>query len=276
MKTVAHLSDIHFGSVDYAIIDPLVATIHDLAPDLVAVSGDLTQRARSREFIEARVFLDRLPKPQIVVPGNHDVPLYNVFHRFARPLKKYRRYITDDMAPLYVDEEIAVIGVNTARSLTIKGGRINEQQIAALRDKLCDLSDEIVKVVVTHHPFDLPSGNLESDLVGRATLAMKTLAECGVDVFLAGHMHLMHTGHTAARYQMPGHSALVVQAGTATSTRHRGETNSFNLIRIEGMAISVERFVWQPDELRFVAGARERFLRDGAIWRPHDPNASNG
>ena len=276
MKTVAHLSDIHFGSVDYAIIDPLVATIHDLAPDLVAVSGDLTQRARSREFIEARVFLDRLPKPQIVVPGNHDVPLYNVFRRFAQPLKKYRRYITDDIAPLYIDEEIAVIGVNTARSLTIKGGRINEQQIAALRDKLCDLSDEIVKVVVTHHPFDLPSGNLESDLVGRATLAMKTLAECGVDVFLAGHMHLMHTGHTAARYQMPGHSALVVQAGTATSTRHRGETNSFNLIRIEGMAISVERFVWQPDELRFVAGARERFLRDGAIWRPHDPNASNG
>ena len=276
MKTVAHLSDIHFGSVDYAIIDPLVATIHDLAPDLVAVSGDLTQRARSREFIEARVFLDRLPKPQIVVPGNHDVPLYNVFRRFAQPLKKYRRYITDDIAPLYIDEEIAVIGVNTARSLTIKGGRINEQQIAALRDKLCDLSDEIVKVVVTHHPFDLPSGNLESDLVGRATLAMKTLAECGVDVFLAGHMHLMHTGHTAARYQMPGHSALVVQAGTATSTRHRGETNSFNLIRVEGMAISVERFVWQPDELRFVAGARERFLRAGAIWRPHDPNASNG
>lgn len=270
MKTVIHLSDIHFGSIDETIIDPLVAMIHDLAPDLVAVSGDLTQRARTDEFVEARAFLDQLPKPQIVVPGNHDVPLYNIFRRFAQPLKKYRRYITDDIAPLYVDEEIAVIGVNTARSLTIKGGRINEQQIAALRDKLCDLGDEVVKIVVTHHPFDLPLGNLDSDIVGRATLAMKTLAECGVDVFLAGHMHLMHTGHTAERYKMPGHSALVIQAGTATSTRHRGEANSFNLIRIDGKAISVERFVWQPEILKFSSSTVEGFHSDGAVWRP-DP-----
>lgn len=268
MKTVAHLSDIHFGSIDHAIIEPLVETLHRLAPDLVAVSGDLTQRARSHQFIEARAFLDRLPKPQIVVPGNHDVPLYNVYRRFAQPLKKYRRYITDDLEPFYSDDEIAVMGINTARSLTVKGGRINEQQIAAIRDKLCGLGDEIVKIVVTHHPFDLPAGNLETDIVGRAPLAMRTLATCGADVFLAGHMHIMHTGHTATRYKTPGHSALVIQAGTATSTRHRGETNSFNVIRIDGAAIMIERMVWQTETQKFFGTTPEAFRRIGAIWTP--------
>src|SRR5882672_7941733 len=129
MRSIVHLSDIHFGRVDAAVVGPLIETINQIAPDVVAVSGDLTQRARSRQFIEARAFLDELPKPQIVVPGNHDVPLHNVFTRFARPLAKYRRYINEDLRPFYHDEELAVLGVNTARSLTIKGGRINEEQI---------------------------------------------------------------------------------------------------------------------------------------------------
>src|SRR2546426_7446331 len=122
MRTIVHLSDIHFGSVNEAIIAPLIRTINDLRPDVVAVSGDLTQRARAHQFKEARAFLDRLPKPQIVVPGNHDVPLHNVAARFFQPLRKYRRYITDDLRPFYYDDEIAVMGVNTARSLTIKEG----------------------------------------------------------------------------------------------------------------------------------------------------------
>ncbi len=268
MKTIAHLSDIHFGAIDTAIIEPLVALLGDLSPDLIAVSGDLTQRARTAQFVAARAFLDRLPQPQIVVPGNHDVPLYNVFRRFVQPLGKYRRYITDDLQPFYEDDEMAVIGINTARSLTIKGGRINKEQIATLRDKLCGLGESIAKIVVTHHPFDLPTGHLDSDIVGRAPLAMKTLAECRVDVFLAGHMHIMHTGHTAVRYKVAGHSALVIQAGTATSTRHRGEENSFNVIRIDGVNITIERFVWQPEILEFVVGTVEKFYREGGIWLP--------
>jgi 3',5'-cyclic AMP phosphodiesterase CpdA len=130
MRTLVHLSDIHFGRVDQAIIEPLINLITELKPDVVAVSGDLTQRARSQQFKEARAFLDRLPKPQIVVPGNHDVPLYNIFARFITPLDKYRQFITEDLSPFYADEEVAVLGVNTARSLTIKGGRVNEEQVA--------------------------------------------------------------------------------------------------------------------------------------------------
>src|SRR5690349_5428709 len=103
MRTLIHLSDLHFGRVDDTLIAPLIEQVHSLRPDVVVVSGDLTQRARGREFGAARRFLDSLPKPQIIVPGNHDVPLYNVFDRFARPLKKYRRYIGEDLEPAYLD-----------------------------------------------------------------------------------------------------------------------------------------------------------------------------
>src|SRR6266478_4554390 len=113
MRSIVHLSDIHFGRVDAAVVGPLIEAINQIAPDVVAVSGDLTQRARSHQFKEARAFLDSLPRPQIVVPGNHDIPLHNVFLRFAQPFRKYRRYITDEMRPFYADDEIAILGVNT-------------------------------------------------------------------------------------------------------------------------------------------------------------------
>ena len=266
MRVIAHLSDIHFGAINYDIVDPLIMAVNDAKPDLIAVSGDLTQRARSHQFIEARGFLDRLPSPQIVVPGNHDIPLYNVFRRFASPLAKYRRYITDDLQPFFMDNEIAVAGVNTTRSLTIKGGRVNEMQIAWVRSKFCDLPENIVKFVVTHHPFDLPEGHRVSDIVGRAPLAIKGLAECGADAFLAGHMHISHTGHTAARYKTPGHSALVIQAGTAASTRGRGEANSFNLIRVDGLKITIERLQWQPQTKKFEPALSESFHKQGSVW----------
>src|SRR5919106_1006446 len=258
MRTIVHLSDLHFGRVNSALLEPLRRVVREVEPDLVAISGDLTQRARSHQFQEARSFLDALPKPQIVVPGNHDIPLHNLFARFVEPLTKYKRYITDDLQPVYEDEEVAIVGVNTARSLVFKGGRINESQVSRLRDKFCSLRDGVVKAVVTHHPFDLPEGHDERDLVGRAKMAMTGLAECGADLFLAGHLHVSHTGHTR-RYNIRGHSALVIQAGTATSTRERGEANSFNLLRIAHPGIAVEKFVWNPPTTSFVVSVLEEF-----------------
>lgn len=266
MRSIVHLSDIHFGSVDPLVINPLIDAVNGLKPDLVAVSGDLTQRARSYQFEQAREFLDRLPKPQIVVPGNHDVPLHDVFSRFLKPLHKYRRYITDDLRPFYYDEEIAVMGVNTARSLTIKGGRINQNQVAWMQEKLCACDPEVVKIVVTHHPFDLPEGHHERNLLGRARMAMEALASCGADIFLAGHLHVSHTTHTATRYRIKGHSALVVQAGTAASTRGRGEANSFNVIRVDRPQIAIERLEWQPAQARFAVATTERFQHTPEGW----------
>ncbi|MDT5062242.1 MAG: hypothetical protein QOH63_2701 [Acidobacteriota bacterium] len=266
MRTLVHLSDLHFGRVDYSVLEPLVACIAEVKPDVVVVSGDLTQRARSEQFKEAKEFLDRLPSPQIIVPGNHDVPLHNAYARFFQALDKYKRYITDDLEPFYADEEIAILGINTARSLTIKYGRINEEQVAAIRERMCALKDEVTKVIVTHHPFDLPEGHDEDELVGRAQLAMEAMAKCGADVLLAGHLHVSHTGHSSARYKIAGHSALIVSAGTATSTRGRGETNSFNVIRIKHPFINVERLSWQPERASFAPSSTEHFKHTPDGW----------
>ncbi|MCL4402451.1 MAG: metallophosphoesterase [Acidobacteria bacterium] len=266
MRVVVHLSDLHFGRVDYGTLRPVIAAVRELQPHLVAVSGDLTQRARRHEFREAREFLDALPAPQIVVPGNHDVPLENALHRFLWPLARFRRYITDDLEPFYDDGRIMVAGVNTARALTIKGGRINERQVSGIAERFGENRAGLVKIVVTHHPIDLPE-SLGNAVVGRATMAIERLAAAGADLFLAGHMHVSYAGHAAARYRIEGRSTLVVQAGTATSTRGRGELNSFNVLRVEHPAITVERFFWDAEKGRFELAAKESFRHGERGWR---------
>jgi len=268
MRTLVHLSDLHFGRVDPALLEPLRSLVHAIAPDVVVVSGDLTQRARSEEFEEAKAFLDTLPGPQIVVPGNHDISLYNVFRRFAKPLDRYKRYITDDLCPVHLDDEIAVVGVNTARSLTIKDGRVNKEQVTRIHERLGGLPAHITRIVVTHHPFDLPESFEERDLVNRAPMAMEVFAQCGVDVLLAGHMHVSHAASTATRYQIDAYAALVVQAGTATSTRGRGETNSFNVLRVEPERVEVDRYGWDVVGGAYRVVLTEKFVRSGSVWAP--------
>ena len=267
MRTIVHISDIHFGRVDYAVAESLIVKINEFAPHLVVVSGDLTQRAKSAEFVEAKAFLDKLPSPQIVVPGNHDVPLYNVFDRFLHPLDKYKKYIIDDLEPFHRDAEIAVLGINTARSLTIKDGRVNQEQVAVIRERLCGLPDETLKVLVTHHPFDLPEGYDDDQIVGRAEMAIREITDCGADVFLAGHIHVSHIGGTATRYKLGGgRNALVVQAGTATSTRGRGEANSFNVIEFEHPRLTVIRLECISAETGFVLAETQEFLQGEKGW----------
>lgn len=267
MRTIAHISDIHFGKEDFAVVDRLIEKIGEDAPDLIVVSGDLTQRAKTEQFIAARSLLDRLPKPQIVVPGNHDVPMYNVYDRFLHPLDKYKKYITNDMMPLFCDEEMAVLGVNTARSLTIKGGRISDEQVAEIRLKLDRLSDQKLKIIVTHHPFDLPEGFDEDDIVGRAKEVMPAIADSGADVFLAGHLHVSNITHSARRYRLEnGHSALIIQAGTAASVRVRGETNSFNLLEYEYPILTVKRFECATAANGFKLAASDEFTQSTRGW----------
>lgn len=268
MRTIVHLSDVHFGRVDYAIVNSLVEKITEINPHLVVLSGDLTQRARSAQFQEAKQFLNRLPQPQIVIPGNHDVPMYNIYNRFVNPLEKYKKFITNNLQPFYADEELAVIGINTARSLTIKDGRINKKQIADIRARMCNLDNKILKIVVTHHPFDLPAGFDQDDIVNNAKKAMIQIAECGADVLLSGHLHVSHIGNTAERYKLEsGRSALVIQAGTATSTRGRGEANSFNVLQFEHPYLSVNRIECQTPETGFVHVAREEFAQSEKGWK---------
>jgi 3',5'-cyclic AMP phosphodiesterase CpdA len=266
MRTLIHLSDLHFGRIDQTLIQPLVAVIEQIQPNLVVVSGDLTQRARREQFQAARTFLSALPFPQIVVPGNHDIPLYNVPARFLHGLKRYRRYISADLEPFYADSEVVVLGLNTARSLTLKGGRINAAQIAHTQERLRPFGEDVIKIIVTHHPFALPEQYHKHALVGQARMAMERLATSKIDVFLAGHLHISHAGPTSLRIHSSGRSAILVQAGTATSTRSRGEVNAFNVIRIQKPEIIVERFAWQHERQIFVASVIVPFRRTASGW----------
>jgi 3',5'-cyclic AMP phosphodiesterase CpdA len=245
MRTIVHLSDLHFGRLDEGILAPLVQRITAISPDVIAVSGDLTQRARRRQFQHASRFLALLPFPKVIVPGNHDVPLFNAAARFFDPFGGYRRWISPDLEPAFIDAEVAMIGLNSARGLITGGrGRLNLQQVEAAAARLRPLPPQPIKVIVTHHPFDLPEGFAAEHLVGRAAMAMQRLIEVGADLFLAGHLHVSHVGHTANRYSIAGHSALVVQAGTL-STRGRGELNTFNVLRIGRPEMAIERYSWQ-------------------------------
>ena len=266
MRTLLHLSDLHFGRVNASLVEPVLEAARRMAPDLVVISGDFTQRARRAQFRAAKLFLERLPEPRLVVPGNHDIPLWDVIRRFASPLGRYRRYIARDLAPFYEDEEMAVLGINTARSLTRKYGRINERQIAEARRIFAQVKPGLVKVVVTHHPFTLPPG-AHRGLVGRSAMAMRGLAAAGVDLILSGHLRLQHTDLTAQRYQIAGYSALVAQVGTTISTRGRGEANAFNFIRVERDRITIEHHLWQEGEGLFALGMSECFVRAGSEWK---------
>lgn len=266
MPTIVHLSDIHFGRVDSRLVAPLVRAIHAIAPNLVAMSGDLTQRATRSQFQQARAFLDQLPFPLIVVPGNHDVPLYNIAARFLNPYGGFRRHIDGDLEPAYQSGDMIAVGLNSARSLPFHGGgRLNHAQVARASARLLSAGPDAVKIVVTHHPFDLPDGHRDDHLIGRSDMAMQQLAAAGADVFLAGHLHVSHVGHTADRYQIAGHSALVVQAGTL-STRGRGEVNTINVLRVARHQITIERHTWDEAAQAFQPSWSGTFQRTPDGW----------
>lgn len=267
MRTLVQLSDLHFGALNERVLEPLSARVHALAPDLVIVSGDLTQRAKSHQFRQARTWLDSLPQPQLVVPGNHDVPLYNVAYRFLAPLRRYRRHFSAELEPSYHDAEIAVLGVSTARSLVFKGGRINEAQIERVREAFCRLPDSVTKIVVTHHPFDLPDDWQERDQVaGRAAKALRQLSHCGADVYVSGHLHKAHAGELASPLELPGLAPLFVAAGTSTSSRGRGEKNAFNVLRVEPDAIRIGLFEWDEARGDFTPTRQQEFVRRERRW----------
>jgi len=244
MRTIAHISDLHFGKEDPPVAEALIEELAARAPMLVAVSGDLTQRARAREFRAARAFLDRVPGAVLVVPGNHDVPLFDVFSRFARPLRNYRRHLTPELAPFFHQEDLAAMGVNTARSWTFKNGRISWEQIEQIRARFAPLPERVFKVLVTHHPFVPSPGDPDPAVVGRGFHALQAAEASGVDLLLAGHLHVGFSGDVRAHHLSIRRSILVAQAGTAISLRTRGEPNTYNWIHFEPPCLTIEVRGW--------------------------------
>jgi 3',5'-cyclic AMP phosphodiesterase CpdA len=226
VTTIAHISDLHFGTDDPLVAASLREDLRERSPSLVAVSGDLTQRARRREFEAARAFLEGLGPPVLAVPGNHDIPLLDVWSRFVRPLAAYRRHISPDTDPFFQREGLAVLGVNTARSNTWKGGRLSEDQVAGIRKRFDAVPASDFKVLVTHHPF-LPSPRDPTPaVVGRGLQGLLAAEASGVDLLLAGHLHHGFSADVRGHYLSLHRSMLVAQAGTALSRRRRGEPNA--------------------------------------------------
>jgi 3',5'-cyclic AMP phosphodiesterase CpdA len=170
------------------------------------------------------------------------------------------------LEPFYSDDEIAVVGINTARSLTIKNGRINARQVANSCARLNACADKITRILVTHHPFDVAEARNTSGRVGRADMAMVGFANCRIDMILAGHLHASRTGDSSVLYKIPGYAALLIQAGTATSSRRRGELNAWNLIRIERPHVSIDCMIFDADRSAFAVSKTERFQFGQAGW----------
>lgn len=264
MRTIAHLSDLHFGRHDERVADALLADEALRGADLVVITGDLTQRGRVTQFEAARAFLDRLGKPLLVVPGNHDIPLYDLIQRFVGKLARYQRLITDDLHPFLDDGEIAILGLNTARSAAFSNGRISREQARAMTATFASVPADRIRIVAAHHPLLASQGASPAPLVGRAVLAREALTEANVHIVLGGHHH-----HAFSAGSMPDsvetrRDILVVHAGTAVSERLRGETNSYNLLRLGPNQASCSIRTW--DGNRFAAASDSGFHFANGRW----------
>lgn len=272
MPRLVHLSDLHFGAHDDRLVRAVEQRVDELRPDLVVISGDFTQRARTEQFKDACEFLQRLQDSGhevLGVPGNHDVPLYDVLRRFLSPLARYRRFIDDNLSPFVELPGLAVLGVNTARSLTFKDGRINQQQVTFIRETFSRTSADAFRVLVTHHPlFALEIADGTAPAIGRQELALDAIEDAGVDMLLAGHNHHA-SSHSASDLVTRAGGALVVQAGTATSTRVREQEQSFNSIDVVDGSVTIAVNAWQGEG--FAAQDMRRYAWEAGHWRIASP-----
>lgn len=272
MTHIAHLTDLHFGRIDPAVVRALRDELWDQRPDLILISGDFTQRAKQSEFVAAKAFVDDLPVRPLMVPGNHDIPLYNLWSRMLRPLHRFRRILENDLYPVQRAHSVLAMGVNSARRISApldwSQGRVSGRQLAEIARRFTDRREEELCVLVTHHPFIHPPAGMSLPLVRQPADTLARLAKAGVDLILAGHFHLNHSDVIATRHpEVPG--IVVAQGGSATSTRLRGEPNAYNRISCEhsqetGWTISIRNRVWKKSH--FEDTAFTHYGREGRCW----------
>ncbi len=275
VRQILHLSDVHFGPPHRGeVSDGVVELARRRSPDLVVISGDLTQRAKPGQFRQARAFVDRFEMPTLAVPGNHDVPMYRFWERLLEPFGAYREHFATELEPTFEDEEMLVVGVNTAFNWTVKEGRVTRAGLSRLRRLLNEASPGgasggratagRARIVVAHHPM-VPAPRFDTQrVVGNAHAAVELLASSGVEMVLSGHLHQAWIGTTEAYYPSGGRPALLVHSGTSTSSRGRHSErrrNTCNWIRLEGGAIEISHLRWSPDAGRFREQSRHRYPR---------------
>lgn len=268
---LAHLSDLHFGTERPVVVAALCARLAALRPDLVVISGDLTQRATHEQFARARSFLDQLERgglSTLCVAGNHDVPLWGRGERLHAPLARFRRHVATDLCPVWRDPRAVVQGLNSARRFTGKNGRISRAQRLRVVRTFAEVPDEALRIVVVHHPvIALPWGPGGASLpaVRGGSDALDAFVDAGAHVVLSGHHHRSHA-ESAAATTAAERTVLVVQAGTALSSRTRDEENAFNVLTASGRRLEVATERWDGGQFRPAARPRA-YERDGRRWR---------
>lgn len=257
MTRIVHLSDPHFGAEEPRLVAPLLEQVAALAPDLVVVSGDLTQRARPAQYAAAARFIADCPAPVLAVPGNHDTPLWNPFLRFADPWRGWRRALGGPLEPVFRTDTLAVVALNTADPFAWKDGRITQAQVARVKRGFADAGMRR-RVLVMHHPLQGPPS--EPLALAGAAMALAGLAEAGVEVVLSGHLHATYVTPLAGAARI-----LSVQAGTCLSHRVRGDGNAFNLMQFVPEGLVLTHYRAQADG-RFRADADIALKRGAAGW----------
>lgn len=233
MTVFLHISDTHFGTEDAPVAAALQALSHDLDPDVLILSGDITQRARSAQFAAARRFCDSLRiERMLALPGNHDIPLFNVLARVVAPWDGYRRSFGRELEPVLELPDAIVIGVNTTRPQRHKDGEVSPQQIRRVAAMLEATPAGKLRIVVTHQPACVMRPQDEENRLHGGHEAVKAWSQARADLVLGGHIHLPYVGDVRALVEGARRTMYCVQAGTALSTRVRHNTpNSVNVIR---------------------------------------------
>ena len=264
-----HVSDLHAGPpFNPRLAEQVAREAHELRPDLLIASGDFVQRA---DFVSQwrtiTTFLKTLPEPRLVVPGNHDVPLFNPFNRLFRSLDRYKRYISADLNPVFELPGLAVVGGCTAHGMTIDGGYLSPAQAATLESKFSRVPPGACKVAVLHHHVVNPPGSHGRRMISNAKAAVDLLDRWGVELLLCGHIHVSYVGTTLDVRPDLRQGTIICQSGTTTSRRGKGRErgkNSYNVIEIEDNVIRIGQHMYLEDAGRFAPVAEHVFPRRSA------------
>jgi 3',5'-cyclic AMP phosphodiesterase CpdA len=252
---IAQVSDLHFGADVSDIAESLLEDLVAQRPDATVVSGDLTMRARSHQFSQAKAYLRRLPQPLLVVPGNHDIPLYNVARRFASPFERYQQLVTTDLDPVLQLPGATLLGLTSMPHWRWKAGHVSQRQAELVRSALGQAPDDALRVLVTHHPV-LPKEL--SGLIGRSGL-VAAAADAGVDLLLSGHTHDPQIARVRLSSQRGSRQALSLVAGTAVSERTRSSLNCYFVVEVGAEELLVRERQWGDGA--WVEGMSARFER---------------
>jgi 3',5'-cyclic AMP phosphodiesterase CpdA len=276
LRRILHVSDIHFGPKHEAKAAAAVSRlVAERQPELVVVSGDLTQRAKPAQFAAARDWAEKLPVPCLCVPGNHDVPLYRVWERLFAPFAAYRTHFSPDLEPVFADQEIAVVGLNTATPWTFKNGRIDRRRLLAVPGRFAQASQgrrAAARIAVLHHPLIPGPGTGDQLVVASAERIAATLEASGVELVLSGHLHYGFLVRSDVGFlPRAGRPFWIVHSGTSTSSRGRASeigTHTANWIEIGPESFEVTHLELMPEAGRWTGRSRHLLPRRPAAGGP--------